>query len=526
MSNTFKFLTAILVVGVLGLFVFKHNIENNQPAAVPISQIPSGQNVTQVLNNSGHQRYGIYVAANWNQVPEQFIFDDASVRGVMPRLFWNKIETAEGVYDWSIIDQVFTKAVAAHKKVSLNLAPGRGTPSYVYAKGVPKVELTTGNGTCTANPVPWHPAYIAAYSSFVQTLAAHIKTNPAWYEALDAISLTPFSDATSELRIPTDQGLTPNYVCGGTASALNTTAAWQAAGYRPSKMFQTWSTMAAAFGTAFPDKIFKIPVIPSNAFPGINEEGALGDSKVLSDQLTQSIVDDGIRRFGSRFEVQWTALNGTNGPNRFVEDAGTKGAIESYQLEQRTYGAPVCGTNPASCNQDEFKAVINRAFGFGAQVVEIFPADLQSFPTALSLAKTQFETKYAVSTIPTVTPPVPGKPITGRPDPVNPNPNPTPDTQVPTVSVTAPVNNQYISREGTLTISTNTTDNVAVASVKIYINNQVKCTVTAAPYGCQWSWALPSWWPSWWPVSFSIKAEAYDAAGNMATSNTVTIKTH
>jgi hypothetical protein len=125
-----------------------------------------------------------------------------------------------------------------------------------------------------------------------------------------------------------------------------------------------------------------------------------------------------------------------------------------------------------------------------------------------------------------VTPPVPGKPITGRPDPLNPNPNPTPDTQVPTVSVIAPANNQYISREGTLTISTNATDNVGVASVKIYINNQVKCTVAAAPYGCQWSWALPSWWPSWWPVSFSIKAEAYDAAGNMATSNTVTIKTH
>ena len=88
--------------------------------------------------------------------------------------------------------------------------------------------------------------------------------------------------------------------------------------------------------------------------------------------------------------------------------------------------------------------------------------------------------------------------------------NPVPDTTAPTVTASES------GSSGTITLSATASDNVGVSKVEFYIDGTLKSTLTAAPY----STALNSTTLS--NGSHSLVAKAYDAAGNIGTSSTVT----
>ncbi len=92
----------------------------------------------------------------------------------------------------------------------------------------------------------------------------------------------------------------------------------------------------------------------------------------------------------------------------------------------------------------------------------------------------------------------------------------TPDTTVPTVSITTPVNNATAS--GTIAISAQAADNVAVSNVKFYLDSAFLFTSINAPYGFNWDSRSVA------DGNHSLLAVAKDAAGNSATSTAVTVK--
>ena len=89
------------------------------------------------------------------------------------------------------------------------------------------------------------------------------------------------------------------------------------------------------------------------------------------------------------------------------------------------------------------------------------------------------------------------------------------DATVPSVSITAPANNATVS--GSPTVTASASDNVGVARVEFYANNTLQSTDTAAPYSFDWNTLLVSDGP------YTLKAVAYDAAGNSAPSANVTV---
>lgn len=94
---------------------------------------------------------------------------------------------------------------------------------------------------------------------------------------------------------------------------------------------------------------------------------------------------------------------------------------------------------------------------------------------------------------------------------------PPPDTTTPTVSLSSPVNGATVS--GTITLTANASDNVGVTSVGFYRGG----TTLIATDG-----SAPTWSYSWNTTtvpngSYSLTAKAYDAAGNIGTSSTVSI---
>jgi hypothetical protein len=109
--------------------------------------------------------------------------------------------------------------------------------------------------------------------------------------------------------------------------------------------------------------------------------------------------------------------------------------------------------------------------------------------------------------------------FTSIPSTPAPEPPPTPpvDTTAPTVSITAPANNTTIT--GSVNVTANASDNVAVTQVEFLVNGQSRNTDTAAPY----TYSLSSTALGLASGNHTVTVRARDAAGNTTTSSPITI---
>lgn len=90
-----------------------------------------------------------------------------------------------------------------------------------------------------------------------------------------------------------------------------------------------------------------------------------------------------------------------------------------------------------------------------------------------------------------------------------------PDTTPPTVSITSPTNGSTVS--GTVTVAATAADDVGVTKVELYVDGTLSTTDTTSPY----SFSLNT--TSLTVGSHSLIAKAYDAAGNVTSSATVSV---
>nr|WP_250546408.1 Ig-like domain-containing protein [Geobacter sulfurreducens] len=93
--------------------------------------------------------------------------------------------------------------------------------------------------------------------------------------------------------------------------------------------------------------------------------------------------------------------------------------------------------------------------------------------------------------------------------------NPVADTTVPVVSLSAPANNATVS--GTVAVNATASDNVGVSKVEFYVNGALKSTDTTNAYSYSWDTKTVA------NGSYTLTAKAYDAAGNVGQSSTVTV---
>ena len=94
----------------------------------------------------------------------------------------------------------------------------------------------------------------------------------------------------------------------------------------------------------------------------------------------------------------------------------------------------------------------------------------------------------------------------------------TSDTTAPVVSITQSPNGSSVVRKTEYTIRATASDNVGVTRVEFYVSGSLKCSVTVAPYACQWQVPAAN------GKVYSLQAKAYDAQGNVGFSNIVTVQ--
>jgi hypothetical protein len=96
------------------------------------------------------------------------------------------------------------------------------------------------------------------------------------------------------------------------------------------------------------------------------------------------------------------------------------------------------------------------------------------------------------------------------------SPPPPPDTTAPTISIINPTAGQTVS--GTIPVSANATDNVAVATVQFFLDGQALGNpVTGAPYAVNWDTTTAT------AGNHVLKAQATDPSGNVGTSTSVNV---
>ena len=101
------------------------------------------------------------------------------------------------------------------------------------------------------------------------------------------------------------------------------------------------------------------------------------------------------------------------------------------------------------------------------------------------------------------------------PPPPPPPPPPAGDTQAPTVSVVSPVNGAKVSKPTSVTVAAS--DNVAVTRVELYVDGARIDSSTSAPFTMKWNPKNAA------TGAHTLQAKAYDAAGNVAASQPVTV---
>jgi hypothetical protein len=91
----------------------------------------------------------------------------------------------------------------------------------------------------------------------------------------------------------------------------------------------------------------------------------------------------------------------------------------------------------------------------------------------------------------------------------------TTDTTAPTASISIPASGTTVS--GTTAITVSASDNIGASKVELYVDGTLSATDTASPYTFSWNTAAVT------NGSHTLSAKAYDAAGNMGTSASITV---
>ncbi len=91
----------------------------------------------------------------------------------------------------------------------------------------------------------------------------------------------------------------------------------------------------------------------------------------------------------------------------------------------------------------------------------------------------------------------------------------TKDTTPPTVAISSPAPSSTVS--GTASVGISASDNVGVSKVELWVNGSLHATDSTSPFGFSWDTTKVA------NGSATLQARAFDAAGNAATSSSVTV---
>ncbi len=280
------------------------------------------------------------------------------IDGWLVRPLWDKVEPAEGKYDWTYIDREIATAKRLQKKITLMVLGGPQTPEWVYQAGARSFRFSWGSKYRPAEeariPIIWDEVYLRKWTALVQALGKR-------YAGDKTVVLVHMSGATEnglEMQLP---------------SSPRDRSEWLKVGYSPDKVVAAWKRIVDAFAKAFPQTPLDIDVHPV----------------VGSDRVAEEVTAYAYAKLGKRFGVFAGWLSGKPA-EQDRHHAGMHTLAQKYGRLGFT-GFQMIGneTNQPERFAGGLKGAVDQGMGWGARYYEIWKADVvnpQMHPTLKELA--------------------------------------------------------------------------------------------------------------------------------------------
>ena len=332
---------------------------------------------------------------------------------------WSDLETNYNQYDWSHLDKWMSFAAAQNKKVNLVIRAGDGIPAWLFlppTNGPGATQLTFSispkdgkTSICQTDivTVPWEPAFLNSWNSYLTNLSAHLKLTGT-YSNVTLLRLTGINRTSDELRLPAETPDNNPLTGTGMDCVSNAPAIWQTNGYTPGKLLFAWSNIVASFNASFPDKTFCVAIIPNPPqvpFPPIDDNTNLITTTNLPDQ-NAPLLQLAAQMLPGRFVVQFNFLMTSNAPNPAVPAAAQNfGTLTAFQVNNwfaASSAGSACGgtvTNPTPCVDGTYLNLLQQGiYPLGitnplrSQYIEVWATNATVFTNAIWQAHLQLNT--------------------------------------------------------------------------------------------------------------------------------------
>ncbi len=324
------------------------------------------------------------------------------VDGLALVIGWQGLEPTNQVFSWTNVDSWMNQAVTLGKKVDLAIPAGSSTPGWLFeattnggAGATPLNFTISPHSGATSNCIPetiaapWDPNFLSSWNDMLNNLSSHLKM-AGTYSNVTLVRLTGINRTTDELRLPAETAQSTGLDCVSNAPAI-----WQAAGYTPDKLLFGWSNILSSFQAYFPDRVFSVAIIPSNAFPPVDNNTNLVTGS--NSDANQPLLALAAQQLPGRLVVQFNFLITSNAANPAVPAAaqsfGTLMAYQSNNYYGSTGGGAACGgtaSSPVACSNDTYLTELEEGIyplgetdSLRSQYVEVFPANVIAFTNAI-----------------------------------------------------------------------------------------------------------------------------------------------
>jgi hypothetical protein len=301
------------------------------------------------------------------------ILNDTSINGCFLMIAWWQVEPSQNTYDWTALDQNLTAISNAGKNICIAVLGGQQMPAWVFTSlGLTDLHfeefLANGNSTNQSpievdEPPIWSSSYVNAFTSMINAMAAHLKSEPAIYAKIRHIKITGLNRSTEEERLPYENSVTN---LSGQVST-NAAALWLSVGYRPQKVVTAGEQIMDAYASAFPDKYISMET-DTVAWPTIDSKGNIVQFPDIN--VGRQLINYGLATYPTRFILQTDYLNNgtiTRVSRNFVADGGLIG----FQVSESMYStSSYVPSVSASLSQ-----AITNGVSLGTQYIEMFIND-------------------------------------------------------------------------------------------------------------------------------------------------------
>jgi hypothetical protein len=195
----------------------------------------------------------------------------SNIDGIALQIAWSSLETSQGVYAFSGVNNTLTQALSAAKsagkQVTLHI-PGFGqSPSWLQSAGAQFYTSTNNLGQARSYVIPWDSVYLSTYTTFINALSSYISKNNFGSTVFDVSVAIPVQEMNID---PCTNG------------QLSTTVAYNETDY-----YNAWVQIGGAFKSAFPSQV-KFVSPPANESVCVGDKDATFFSSVMNDFLGTS----------------------------------------------------------------------------------------------------------------------------------------------------------------------------------------------------------------------------------------------